>query len=618
VIIGKLGSRILTIILAVVLGIFLLMSFFVISGIRTMEETARIHTEEITSISENDSVRVIEDIGKNAIRQKAEDVARQAEIYIKSRPGMGVKDLQNDPEFQAIAVQPVGKTGYTAMTDYKTLTCRFHKDPKTVNLDLSTLAGKLPGFWSIMSRTRGGFPAEGFYDWQDPDGTIRSKYMYIAVINATTADGVGMHVAATTYVDEFSAPVTQFGEKLEEHKNHTLSENQRIASETQNQLLVVFSASLAIIIIATILITRSIVRPVYLFTRIVKEIAGGRLDVKVAMKSHDEIGELAQSFNSMIDELNESRKKIEQHQQELEKSIGQRTSDLNEKMSEIEKSRTAILNMMEDAEETNKQLFKTQEELKKALEELKKTDVKKDEFISVTAHEFKTPLTAIHGFAELLQDKKIDMKSTKKYLTIIREETERLAKLVTEILNLSRIDLGTLKLTYENIDLYSLVETIRSEADIKIKARGLKSGYELEKRLPRIESDREKLTEILLNLLDNAAKYTNKGAITTKIFREGDGVHFTVKDTGIGIPKEAQSKMFERFYQVDSSNTRKVGGTGLGLALSREYVVTMGGKMWFASEAGKGSEFHFTLPIKAPKKDQAAEKYEGKTKLFRK
>jgi signal transduction histidine kinase len=183
---------------------------------------------------------------------------------------------------------------------------------------------------------------------------------------------------------------------------------------------------------------------------------------------------------------------------------------------------------------------------------------------------------------------------------------------------LSRIDLGTLKLTYEDINLYSLVETIKSEADIKIKARGLKSEYELEKKLPKIITDREKLTEILLNLLDNAAKYTNKGTITTKIFKEGENTHFIVKDTGIGIPKEAQPKMFERFYQVDSSQTRKAGGTGLGLALSKEYVNTMGGKMWFMSEVGKGSEFHFTLPIKGPQKAEVKGKYEGKTELFKK
>jgi signal transduction histidine kinase/HAMP domain-containing protein len=392
----------------------------------------------------------------------------------------------------------------------------------------------------------------------------------------------------------------------------------KMAPETQSQIFVVFSSSFAVIIILSILITRSIVRPIYSITKTLKEISNGNFDAKIEVKSKNEIGELAKSFNAMIDELNESKKKIEQHQQELEKNVNERTTDLNEKMRDIEKSRTAILNMMEDAEETNRQLVKTQDELKKAMDELKKTDVKKDEFISVTAHEFKTPLTAIHGFAELLQEKKIDMKSTRKYLNIIKEETERLAKLVSEILNLSRIDLGTLKLTYEDIDLYSLVETIRSEADVKIKSRGLKSAYDLEKRLPKIESDREKLTEILLNLLDNAAKYTNKGTITMKISREKDSAHFMVKDTGIGISEEAKPKMFERFYQADSSNTRKVGGTGLGLALSKEYVATMGGRMWFVSEAGKGSEFHFTLPIKAQKKDHTPEKYEGKTELFKK
>ncbi|MFC1655579.1 ATP-binding protein, partial [Patescibacteria group bacterium] len=140
---------------------------------------------------------------KESIKNRAELVAREAENYIKQHPEMTIEDLQNDPAFQEIAVQSVGETGYTALTDYKTLTCRFHSNPKIVDLDLHNLAEKLPGFWSIMEMTEGGRSVGGFYDWQEADGSLKKKYMYIEVIDAKTADNVGLTVAATTYLDEY-------------------------------------------------------------------------------------------------------------------------------------------------------------------------------------------------------------------------------------------------------------------------------------------------------------------------------------------------------------------------------------------------------------------------------
>ncbi len=140
---------------------------------------------------------------KQSIKVKAEDVARQIDLYLELHPDMTVEDLQNDPEFQKIAVQQVGQTGYTAVTDYDTLICRFHQNPTIVNLKLEELSSKLPGFWEIMSKTKGGVENEGIYDWEEADGSIKQKYMYIALVERRTADGVGLHVAATTYLEEY-------------------------------------------------------------------------------------------------------------------------------------------------------------------------------------------------------------------------------------------------------------------------------------------------------------------------------------------------------------------------------------------------------------------------------
>jgi len=147
---------------------------------------------------------------KIGIKARALEVGEQVDEYIREHPEMTVKDLQNDQEFQQIAVQKVGETGYTALTDYTGLICRFHDKESIVDLDLHSLAEKLPGFWSVMSKTEGGQVSDGFYNWQEPDGSIRKKYMYIVVIEEKTADGVGLHVAATTYIEEYGLSIELF------------------------------------------------------------------------------------------------------------------------------------------------------------------------------------------------------------------------------------------------------------------------------------------------------------------------------------------------------------------------------------------------------------------------
>jgi len=130
-----------------------------------------------------------------------------------------------------------------------------------------------------------------------------------------------------------------------------------------------------------------------------------------------------------------------------------------------------------------------------------------------------------------------------------------------------------------------------------MKKKGLESEYKIDKNMPNIITDRERLTQVLMNLINNSIKYTPKGKITVSAFVDGKNIHISVKDTGIGIGKENQPKIFTRFYQVDSSYTRSAGGMGLGLSLCKEFVELLGGKIWFISAAGKGSEFHFTLPV---------------------
>jgi signal transduction histidine kinase len=341
---------------------------------------------------------------------------------------------------------------------------------------------------------------------------------------------------------------------------------------------------------------RTILTPVIALKKSMSDL-GGKTARKIRIMQKDEIGELAAAFNSMMDQLEKSRKETSTKTKMLE----QARTYMETKVKDLTDTKKALLNMMEDSDDANKKLAVAKQELMKNLARLKELDLKKDEFISIAAHELKTPLTSIHGFSQLLLNESVakDKQKRDKYLEIIESETKRLSNLVTEILELSRVDLGTIKFVIEEVNINNVLDDVKREMNVQIQAKGLKPEYEIDKKLPKIYTDRERLVQIMMNLINNSVKYTLKGEIKVRVSRENQYVHFCVQDTGIGIPKEHHEKIFQRFYQVDSSYTRKSGGTGLGLSICKEFVNALGGDIWFRSAAGKGSEFHFTLPIKS-------------------
>ena len=379
--------------------------------------------------------------------------------------------------------------------------------------------------------------------------------------------------------------------------------------ELENSLISINVILLSIFIIVGIFLSKSISKPITKLRDAAIEIGKGKLGTKIEVNSKDEIGELAYAFKEMTKNLKVSQEQIRKHAQELEQKVQKRTKELDVKVNELEGTKTAVLNMMDDTEKANIELIETQGKLKDSLIELREMDIKKDQFISIAAHELKTPLTSIHGFSQLLQNRKVANNFTKrnKYLKIMDHETKRLSKLVGDILDLSRIDLGTVKLGLDKMNVNNMMDNIRLEMDIQIKEKKLDSEYNVEKNLPSIVTDIEKLTEIIVNLINNAVKYTPRGKITIKVFKDKKDIHFMIKDTGIGISKNNHDRIFDRFYQVDSSYTREAGGTGLGLALCKEFIDILDGRIWVESEENKGSEFHFTLPIKGVSKDYKRE-----------
>lgn len=233
------------------------------------------------------------------------------------------------------------------------------------------------------------------------------------------------------------------------------------------------------------------------------------------------------------------------------------------------------------------------------ISELRRLERVRQDFVANVSHEFRTPLTAIQGFAETLLGGALnDPEHRERFVQIIRDHAARLARLTEDLLKLSRIEAGKLDLEFRPVSVYRLVqscvETVRFNADRK----ELVLDVRMPEGLPDVQGDSNGLHEVLQNLLDNAVQYTPPGGrLEVSASREGDQVSVTVSDTGIGIPQAEQERIFERFYRVDAARSREAGGTGLGLSIARHIMEAHGGRLWVESEVGAGSRFHFSMPV---------------------
>lgn len=230
--------------------------------------------------------------------------------------------------------------------------------------------------------------------------------------------------------------------------------------------------------------------------------------------------------------------------------------------------------------------------------ELRRLERVRRDFVANVSHEFKTPLTAIQGFAETLLNGALDDKANRKrFVEIMREHARRLARLTDDLLKLSRIEAGRLELEIRPIRIEALVNGCVETARLKAKTKAIQIQVNLQQDAPPVRGDGAQLGEVLQNLLDNAVQYTPSGGrIEVKANANGNSVVFTVSDTGIGIPESDLERIFERFYRVDAARSREAGGTGLGLSIARHIVDAHGGRIWVESAVGQGSRFHFSIP----------------------
>ncbi len=237
------------------------------------------------------------------------------------------------------------------------------------------------------------------------------------------------------------------------------------------------------------------------------------------------------------------------------------------------------------------------EKLQAAYEELQSLDKMKSEFLSNVSHELKTPLVSIRGYSELMYDEKLGIipRTQKKALEAIIRNTDRLTRLIDSLLFLSVQQIGKTELKMKAQFIDEIITA--SVADMRVQAE--RKNLSLTKDVPselEVLGDRDRLTEVFLNLIDNAIKFTSSGgSITIKAWDEYDGAHITVADTGIGVPENVMPYLFQRFYQADASITRKYGGTGLGLYICKSIVDAHRGEIWIESKVGVGTTVHIRL-----------------------
>jgi len=221
-------------------------------------------------------------------------------------------------------------------------------------------------------------------------------------------------------------------------------------------------------------------------------------------------------------------------------------------------------------------------------------------FLANMSHEFRTPLNAIIGISSLLSLEENLNPEQKDLVDIVRNSGEELLTLVENILDFSRMQAGDIRLDSRPFNLHNCIESTLAMFTSTASAKGLNLSRSIDEDVPAIViGDPRRLEQVLRNLLENAIKFTEQGKVAIHVSSDSDYfVHFTVKDTGIGIPDDKRDCLFESFSQVDDSLTRKYPGIGLGLAASRRLVELMGGRIWAESREGVGSAFHFTIKAK--------------------
>ena len=430
-----------------------------------------------------------------------------------------------------------------------------------------------------------------------------------------------------------------------------LTEVEHNLREIQNKIILGSLMAMLLAIILGISLARSLESKILSIIAFTQRIARGELEERMPVTSQDELGTLIQNLNQMAEKLGEELKAVFEEKKEKETILASLTDGVlvidrhgkiilsnpvmeklfgpdTSKFLEVLQNQT-IQNLIEEVQEKKSKVsdeiqilsprkidlaveavpIKGEEESPEGtilvfrdITRIKRLEQMRVDFVANVSHELRTPLTAIKGFVETLLDGAIDDKDhALRFLKIVASHSDRLSRLLDDLLTLSNIELGKIKIERSAVPVEQVVQSVLLMLQQKALDKGIQLTFEASKDLPPVLADRDRLIQILVNLVDNGIKYTEKGGrVSIEAQVKEDQHHrieIVIKDTGIGIPESALPRLGERFYRVDKARSRAEGGTGLGLAIVKHLVEVHEGSMRIESQVGKGTTVRLMLPI---------------------
>lgn len=489
----------------------------------------------------------------------------------------------------------------------------------------------------ILDKTDGHF-ISGSQSYSDPEITAN----IIAAMAGKTGSATNVNL-----------PYIDYAYPLSRHIIYVKDNKQELLALNNNVIVIIAQALLIGILLSLVLgffMSRTLTRPIANLTKKAQSISEGNYAQRIDVKSDDELGKLAATFNDMavmiknsMDEISREKNKLETVLQHM--NDGVLAFDTDRRLILINSEAKAMLGIKDDTSITFDSYFKslgltvTMSELlylksmvKQEIEfggkyfnaffatfksdntalssgvvvviqdltDMQQLELSRREFVANVSHELRTPLTTIKTYAETMAES-ADNDDDKHFLGVIVHEVDRMTRIVKDLLTLSSLDHRKLSIFKKEFSIDKLLYEVVTKLSVEARSLGKKITYTATTELPKICADRDRIEQVIINIISNSVKYTgDNGVIQVFAGFLYNEIYIKIKDNGIGIPKEDLPKVFERFYRVDKARSREKGGTGLGLSIAYEIIKLHGGTISIDSVRGEGTEVIIKLPVNMP------------------